>query len=234
MICSTRILVMLVICLMAFHRLEAADAIDQVSGDLADLRGLVVSVGEMDEAKLGRLVSAAPVLMLSIVSDEAARSRKQAVIDQGGFTGRWTVVAVSSGGRIPLATRSAALVLHDTAARADLEAEVQRVVRPLGHVISGSASSWQVNRIARPDTMDDWTHYHYDATSSEHSKDTVVGEPRGLQWVAGPTNTDLLSTTIIDDVFIGQYHQKLTREQATAIPVLMGRDALRSSAVAAR
>jgi hypothetical protein len=40
-----------------------------------------------------------------------------------------------------------------------------------------------------PDGMDSWTHFAYDASGSTHSRDTHVGEPRHLQWVAGPKFT---------------------------------------------
>ena len=38
----------------------------------------------------------------------------------------------------------------------------------------------------RPATMDTWTHNKYDATGNPVSRDSQIGVPRGVRWVAGP------------------------------------------------
>jgi outer membrane protein assembly factor BamB len=38
----------------------------------------------------------------------------------------------------------------------------------------------------RPDAIDAWSHYLYDASNNALSKDEVVAPPKGLQWWAGP------------------------------------------------
>ena len=38
----------------------------------------------------------------------------------------------------------------------------------------------------RPATMDTWTHNKYDATANPVSRDSQIGVPRGVRWVAGP------------------------------------------------
>jgi outer membrane protein assembly factor BamB len=39
----------------------------------------------------------------------------------------------------------------------------------------------------RPETMDTWTHNKYDATNNPVSRDQLIGVPRGVRWLAGPS-----------------------------------------------
>ena len=60
--------------------------------------------------------------------------------------------------------------------------EALRVLRPGGVLMDGQASV----RKLRPEAFDDWTHPRYDSTNNAVSRDTAVGLPRQVRWVAGP------------------------------------------------
>ena len=78
-------------------------------------------------------------------------------------------------------------------------AEITRVLAPNGvALVQGGLAlpgaqeldnGWHKFIKPWPDGMDSWTHFAYDASGSMHSRDTHVGGPRHLQWVAGPKFT---------------------------------------------
>jgi len=49
------------------------------------------------------------------------------------------------------------------------------------------AGVWARIRKPRPAEMDDWTHWRYGPAGNAVSRDTLVGVPRHLRWIAGPT-----------------------------------------------
>ena len=64
--------------------------------------------------------------------------------------------------------------------------EVMRVLRPGGVAYVRKGSTWEKRVKPRPEALDDWTHYLYDASGNPVSRDTAVGPPRRLQWVGDP------------------------------------------------
>ena len=77
--------------------------------------------------------------------------------------------------------------------------EIGRVLAPAGVALfnkglrsqfSGlspqSEGDWLLYRKPVPSAIDDWSHYLHDAGNSAVAKDTLVGPPRRLQWVAPP------------------------------------------------
>ena len=64
--------------------------------------------------------------------------------------------------------------------------EVMRVLAPGGVAYIRTGDDWIKKVKARPDEIDEWTHFLHDASNNAVSKDSVVGPPRQLQWVAGP------------------------------------------------
>jgi hypothetical protein len=68
--------------------------------------------------------------------------------------------------------------------------ELSRVLRPRGVVVViGADAGLRVKdrwNKPRPEEMDDWTHYLYDATGNAVSRDRMVDFPRQYQWIGGP------------------------------------------------
>lgn len=70
-----------------------------------------------------------------------------------------------------------------------LRREMLRVLAPGGTAFILKDRSGVVNdRIAkpRPATIDDWTHFLHDADNNAVARDSEVGPPRHVQWLAGP------------------------------------------------
>ncbi|MBN2294054.1 MAG: PQQ-binding-like beta-propeller repeat protein, partial [Pirellulales bacterium] len=64
--------------------------------------------------------------------------------------------------------------------------EVMRVLAPEGVACVRRNNSWHVKVKPRPQNIDQWTHYLYDATNNAVARDDVVGPPRSLKWLAPP------------------------------------------------
>ena len=64
-------------------------------------------------------------------------------------------------------------------------AEMLRVLAPRGVAYLKQGDKWAKLVKPVPKETDEWTHYLHDASGNPVARDTVVGPPRSLQWVAG-------------------------------------------------
>jgi outer membrane protein assembly factor BamB len=91
------------------------------------------------------------------------------------FDGQW----------LPYADNLVNLIVSENIGRVSMD-EVMRVLAPGGVAYIKTDGQWLKTVKSRPDEIDEWTHFLYDASNNAVSKDSVVGPPRQLQWVAGP------------------------------------------------
>jgi outer membrane protein assembly factor BamB len=139
--------------------------------------GLIAQI-DSEDLSLRELGQRFHVRML--LADSAAVVRAQAAIDEAGLTGRFTA-EVWNGGRLPFAERVLnALVVPSQELVSDEEA--RRVLAPRGLLITPQA----VTAMPVPQTIDEWSHYLYDASGNAVSKDREVAPPRALRWWAEP------------------------------------------------
>ncbi|SVB59279.1 uncharacterized protein METZ01_LOCUS212133, partial [marine metagenome] len=66
------------------------------------------------------------------------------------------------------------------------EAEILRVLSPLGTAYLRKDGKWKSLSKPWPEDIDEWTHYLHGADGNAVAKDTRVGPPRRLQWVGSP------------------------------------------------
>jgi len=142
--------------------------------------GLVVHVGAGD-GKLTAALGAGESFLVhgldsSAANVEAAREHIRSV----GRYGR-TSVAGFGGKTLPYADNSVNLAIVSKGVAVG-EGEVLRVLAPRGVAMIGG------RKIVKPvpSTIDDWSHWRQGPENNPVARDTVVGPPRGLQWVAGP------------------------------------------------
>ena len=64
--------------------------------------------------------------------------------------------------------------------------EILRVLVPDGVALIASGGRWQRTVKPRPTEIDDWSHYLHDASGNAVAKDSRVGQPRSVQWIAPP------------------------------------------------
>ncbi len=85
------------------------------------------------------------------------------------------------GKNLPYVDNLVNLVVVEKLGQVPLD-ELTRVLAPGGAgIIAG-----QLIRKHRPEEMDDWTHYMYDAAGGSVCRDKLVGPPRRVQWVGLP------------------------------------------------
>ncbi len=65
--------------------------------------------------------------------------------------------------------------------------EVTRVLCPQGVAYIKEGGQWHKHVKPRSADIDEWTHYLHDASNNAVAHDRVVGPPRRIQWMDGPT-----------------------------------------------
>ncbi|MFP4057622.1 MAG: PQQ-binding-like beta-propeller repeat protein [Candidatus Brocadiia bacterium] len=147
--------------------------------------GLVVHLGCGDGQLTAALRATPSYLVQGLDADPAKVAQARAHIRSRGLYGpvsadRWTTAP-----RLPYVDNLAALVVVAEDVEVPLD-EVMRVVAPGGAACLWRDGQWRKRAEPRPQTIDEWTHYLYDASNNAVSGDTVVGPPRHLQWVGRP------------------------------------------------
>ena len=149
-------------------------------------RGIIVIIGDTDAGSLANLAKVAPVVILVVKEDAESSEKLNAELLEAGVYGQVSAISVGEGGRIPLADNTVAKVI---AGKSEVPVEeARRITRPLGTIYHPTGNSWEKETKPRPEGAADWTHYNGDPQNSQHSQDLLVGPPRGMQWLAGPTN----------------------------------------------
>jgi len=142
--------------------------------------GLAVQIGCGDLASLEKLARD-PRFLIQVLDDDPAEVEKarQATADKGLSDRIWT--SAFDGRRLPFADEVVNLIIAD--AEPDLPRdEIMRVLAPRGvALITGKKSVKPV-----PPDIDEWTHHLHDASGNAVAKDSVVGPPERLQWLATP------------------------------------------------
>jgi len=90
-----------------------------------------------------------------------------------------------SGATLPYTDNLINLIVVQDAGQVTKD-EVTRVLAPGGAACVQRGAAWSVMRKPWPDEIDQWGHFLHDAGNNAVAKDSVVGPPRSLQWVAPP------------------------------------------------
>jgi len=146
--------------------------------------GLVVALGWDDPALLTGLRASDAFLVQGLATDaEKVRAARQR-IQRLGLYGR---VAVDrfDGKRLPFVRDLARLVVAWDLGGVPM-AEVRRVLAPGGVAYVRQGGAWQKSVKPRPADIDEWSHFLHDASGNAVARDTQIGPPKGLRWVAEP------------------------------------------------
>lgn len=92
------------------------------------------------------------------------------------------------GRRLPLVDNLVNLVVAETLGDVPLE-EILRVLAPGGSLCLKNAGVWTTTVKPWPGNIDEWTHFQHGPDNNAVADDDVVGPPRHMQWLAGPTWT---------------------------------------------
>lgn len=163
----------------------ARQAARRILDDTGVRGGLVVHLGCGDGSVTAALRASEAYTVHGLARTPATVAKARATIRSKGLYGPVSVAAFS-GRRLPYVDNLVNLVVAD-----DLDgvpmAEVLRVLAPGGVAYVGSRKTVK----PRPDAMDDWTHFLHGPDNNAVADDRLVGPPRCMQWLAGPTWTRL-------------------------------------------
>jgi len=146
--------------------------------------GLIVHLGCGDGTLTAQFKIGDQYLVHGLDADEANIARARDYLRTKGLQGGVSVMHWTSK-RLPYADNLVNLVVADGGT--DIPAgEIMRVLRPLGVAHIKTNGQWARTVKPRPASMDEWTHFLHAADGNAVSKDTLVGRPQHLRWVADP------------------------------------------------
>jgi outer membrane protein assembly factor BamB len=177
------LLVVFALCVFA-----AAGAYAETGGDIVAQTGIaggiVVHLGCGDGALTVALRAndSFTVHGLDSSAKDVAKARER--IHKLGLYGSVSVEQFD-GSVLPYADNLVNLMIVQDAGSVPMD-EVMRVLVPGGVAYVKKFFSCTTIVKERPDNIDDWSHFLHDAGNNAVAKDTVVGPPKRLQWVAPP------------------------------------------------
>ncbi len=155
--------------------------------DAAGVRGgLVIHVGCGEGRRTAALRASEAFLVQGLAADPAEVENARAHVRALGLYGPVSIDRLD-GDRLPYADNLATLVVMEEAGQVP-PGDVMRVLAPGGVACVKTGDRWQKTVKPPPGNTDEWTHYLHDAGGNAVSHDTVVGPPRRVQWIAGPTH----------------------------------------------
>ena len=147
--------------------------------------GLVVHLG-CGEGKLTAALRAGESYLVHGLDADAENVRQaRAHIQSLGLGGKVSVDRLS-GKRLPFVDNLVSLIVSERPLEVPVE-EVQRVLAPGGMAYINEDGRWTKTAKPWPEEIDQWTHFLHDASGNAVAKDTRVGPPRHMQWLAQPT-----------------------------------------------
>jgi len=147
--------------------------------------GLVVHVGCGDGRLTAALHAGDGYLVHGLDADAADVAAARAYLRSEGLYGPVAVQQWTDTARLPYADNLVNLLVAEDLGGAPM-AEVMRVLAPNGVAYVRQGGAWTKTVKPRPENIDEWTHYLYDATNNAVSHDHVVDLPRQMQWVGSP------------------------------------------------
>jgi outer membrane protein assembly factor BamB len=189
--------------------------------------GLIVCLGEGGQVDspgtfIASLRTNERTLVYGFHDDDALVETARRTIRKKGCYGPVSVHAFD-GRHLPLVGNLANLVVAEDLGDVPME-EVMRVLAPLGvALIDGkkTVKPW-------PSEMDEWTHYLHGADNNAVANDTLVGPPKGMQWVNDPL-WDRAHSTLFGTACIVSSRGRIFSIEDTApiaLPLLPGKYAL--------
>jgi len=147
--------------------------------------GLVVHVGCGDGKLTAALRASDRYLVHGLDADAGNIEKAREHIRKLGLCGkvsveRWT------GGHLPYSDNVVNLLVLSSRPSDRAREEIMRVLAPGGVVCARAGGAWKATVKPRPAEIDEWTHFLHGPNNNAVARDSVVGPPRHLQWVAGP------------------------------------------------
>lgn len=146
--------------------------------------GLVVHLGCGDGRLAGDIGTRGPYLVHALDTDAAHVAKARVHVRERGLYGKVSVERFT-GKRLPYVDSLVNLIVASDLGNVP-QAEAMRVLAPEGVLCVVDGGSPKKTVKPRPDEIDEWTPYLYDATNNAVAADLEVGPPHHLRWWAGP------------------------------------------------
>ncbi|MHC4324217.1 MAG: methyltransferase domain-containing protein, partial [Planctomycetota bacterium] len=173
---------------LAFILITAGLSLAESGREIVDASGikggLVVHLG-CGKGKLTReLLANDSYLVYGLDTDAAKVSEAREYIKTEGLYGKVSVHKLT-GTNLPFANNLVNLVVAEDLSGIGAD-ELKRVLRPGGTAYIKKAGNWTKTDKPWLAEIDEWTHWLHDASGNAVARDSIVGPPRHLQWVARP------------------------------------------------
>ena len=146
--------------------------------------GLVVHLGCGDGRLTAALRASDAYVVHGLDTDAGQVANAREHIRSKGLYGSVSVETFD-GKRLPYVDNLVNLLVAEELGEVSMD-EVMRVLAPLGVAYVNQNGQWQKTVKQRPEEIDEWTHYLYDASGNAVSRDQLAGPTRHLRWIAGP------------------------------------------------
>ncbi|NUQ66169.1 MAG: PQQ-binding-like beta-propeller repeat protein [Pirellulales bacterium] len=184
---------------------KGAEDLAAVTGDLGVSGGLCVQLGGNDLEQVARLARTGRFIAQVLDPDASEVAKARGAIQAQGLYGVVSVIDRSPKEALPYAENLVnVVVISKDSGVSPVLSEVARVlcpggillwqgridtaaIPPAGLDVAEDRCGWHVARKPWPAAMDQWTHPRHAADGNAVSQDTLVGPPRRVRWVAGPS-----------------------------------------------
>ncbi|MEE8321538.1 MAG: PQQ-binding-like beta-propeller repeat protein, partial [Gammaproteobacteria bacterium] len=174
----------IIISIFSFVVFANADSAKEILEATGVKGGLIVHVGCGDGKLAAAIGKSDGYLVQGLERSEEKLDAARKHVQDLGLYGHVSI-SYWDGKRLPYVDNLVNLLICEEDSKPRRE-EIIRVLAPEGVAYIKSGDKWDKIVKPRPDEIDDWTHYMYDAGGNAVSHDTVVGPPKHLQWVGGP------------------------------------------------
>ncbi len=170
--------------LAGFANAESARDILEATGVKG---GLVVHVGCGDGSLTAGLHANDSYLVQGLDSDAGNVRKARNTIQRQNLYGKVSV-NVLSGDSLPYIDNVVNLLVSEDLGAVSMS-EVMRVLVPEGVAYIRKNGKWTKSVKARPENIDEWTHFLHGADGNAVAEDSVVDSPHHIQWVASPRHS---------------------------------------------
>ncbi|KPJ69832.1 MAG: hypothetical protein AMS14_11235, partial [Planctomycetes bacterium DG_20] len=171
-------------CLPAVAAGSEADAAREILDATGVQGGLVVHLGCGDGTLTAALRAGDAYLVHGLDADAANVEKARAHVRSLGLYGQVAVDRLTGEG-LPYVDNLVNLVVAEPLGGVPM-AEVMRVLAPGGVAYVRKGGGWSKTVKPRPSRIDEWTHYLHGPDNNAVAHDSVVGVPRGMQWLGEP------------------------------------------------
>ena len=145
--------------------------------------GIAVHLG-CGDGKMTAALARDKITVHGLEADPAKVAEARDYIQSQGIYGPVSVEQFS-GSRLPYADNLINLLFVQDPGNITRN-EAMRVLVPGGVACVRRGGQWRTVTKPWPGNIDNWTHFLHDASNNAVADDTVVAQPRNLQWVAPP------------------------------------------------